>query len=259
MVAGDAEAARATARAAMPWRGFLLDALLGALLLIGFSLLLIVPIVMLHVAMPGASGAHRSGEAAMAAAMPAITVAAIVAMLATALLMWWLRGRPLAGALRRMDAVPAYTLAVGAGFAIQLGAHLMMVLLARAGAGMEPSNVEPVTLLLATSPALAWALVVLVAPFAEELLVRHVLLRRFALAGHAAVGVVVTSLAFALMHEPVPTDAGVAAWLGGLAMYGTMGAAFAGVYLRTGRFRAAFLAHATCNASALVLAAYSAS
>ena len=257
--AGDAPAVAAPLRAALPWRGFLLDALLGALLLIGLSLLFIVPIVFMYVAMPGADGTIRSHDAAMAAAMPAITVAAIAAMLATALLMWWLRGRPLKGTLPRMDAVPAYTLAVGAGLAVQLGAFLMMLLLAKAGAGLEPSNVEPVTALLASSSWLAWGVVVLVAPFAEELLMRHVLLRRFALAGHGAAGLVLTSVAFALMHEPVPTQTGVAAWLGGLAMYTAMGAAFAAVYLRTGRFRAAFLAHAVCNASALVLAAYSAS
>jgi membrane protease YdiL (CAAX protease family) len=61
------------------------------------------------------------------------------------------------------------------------------------------------------------------------------------------------------MHEPVPTGAGVAAWLGGLAMYTGMGVGFALVYLRTGRLLAAFAAHAACNAAALLLAAYSGS
>jgi membrane protease YdiL (CAAX protease family) len=78
-------------------------------------------------------------------------------------------------------------------------------------------------------------------------------------ATRGGIGLVLTSVAFALLHEPVPTSAGIAPWLGGLAMYTGMGACFGAVYLGTGRFRASFLAHAACNATALVVAAYSAS
>jgi hypothetical protein len=257
--AGHGDVREVPLHAALPWRGFLLDCLLAAVLLIGLTLLLVVPIVMLHAVNPGAAGSGVGPEAAMAAAMPAITVAAIVAMLVTAVLMWWLRGRSLVGPLARMASMPAYGLAVTAGIVIQLGAQSLAWLLAQSGAGIQPSNAQPVTALLVTAPWLAWLLVVVVGPFAEELLMRHVLLRRFAVAGHGGIGLVLTSVVFALLHEPAPTDAGVAAWLGGLAMYAGMGAAFALVYLRTGRFRATFLAHAACNAAALVVAAYSAS
>ena len=257
MAAGDVGAPDAPAprRGALPWRAFLIDCLLLVVLLIGLTLVLVVPIVMMQV-----TGAPKAGPtAAIAAAMPAITAAAIVAMLLTAVSVWWLRGRSLAGALPRMDALPALGLAVVAGVVVQLAVQLFAWLLALSGAAIEPSNVQPITALLGSAPWLAWLLIVLVGPFAEELLMRHVLLRRFALAGRALAGLLLTSVAFALLHEPMPSGTGVAAWLGGLAMYTAMGAFFGAVYLRTGRLRAAFLAHATCNAVALVLAAYSAS
>ena len=257
--ADGAVAVAAPARSGLPWRGFLVDCLLGAVLLIGLTVVLVVPIVMVHVA--GATGAAKAAgpTAAMASAMPAITAAAIFAMLVTALLMWWLRGRRLVGSLPRMRALPAFALALVAGLIIQLATQALAWLLAKSGAGIEPSNVAPIVSLLGSAPWLAWLMIVVVGPFAEELLLRHVLLRRFALAGYGAVGLLLTSVAFALMHEPVPGAAGVASWLGALVLYTGMGAAFGAVYLRTGRLRAAFLAHAACNAMALVLSAYSGS
>lgn len=259
VLAGDAVAAVPPVRAALPWRGFLVDGLLATMLLVGLSVLFIMPIVLLHMAELTARGKAIDASPDLSAALPAITAAAILAMLLTAGLTWWLRGRALPGTLPRMAPAPAYGLALAAGIAIQLGTQAVAWLLAQAGAGPEPSNAEAVTALLRSAPWIAWGLVVVVGPFAEELLMRHVLLRRFAVAGYAGIGLVLTSLAFALLHEPTPTEAGVAAWLGGLAMYTGMGAAFAWVYLRTGRFRAAFLAHAACNAAALLLAPYSAS
>lgn len=254
--AGDPAAAPRPPVAAQPWRGFLVDALLAAVLLIGLSVLLIAPIGVWH-AMSQAEGGTYSPD--LGPVMPAITVAAIIAMMLTAVLMWWLRGRRLPGALPRMPALPATGLAIAAGVGIQLFAQGVMWLLHRTGSPLEPSNAEPIVALVQATPWLAWLMVVLAAPFAEELLMRHVLLRRFALAGHAVAGIVLTSLAFALLHEPLPGESGTMAWLGGLLLYGGMGAGFALVYLRTGRFRAAFLAHAVCNATALAAAAYSAS
>ena len=255
----EAAAAAAPTRAGLPWRGFLLDCALSAVTLVGVSTLMIVPIVMLHVAGLAAAGTPVVGTPDMGPIMPAITAAAIVAMLVTAGVVWWLRGRKLAARLARMAPVRAYGVALAAGVVIQVFAQCFTWLMAQSGAAMEPSNAQPVTALVQSAPWLAWLLIVAVGPFAEELLMRHVLLRRFAVAGYAGIGLVLTSVAFALLHEPMPTEAGVGPWLVGLAMYTGMGAAFAWVYLYTGRFRAAFLAHAACNAMALVLAAYSAS
>lgn len=256
---GDAGGIAAPMREAVPWRGFLLDCLIAALLLVGLSVLLIVPIVLLHMAGPAAAGQPVGRVPQMREIMPAVTAAAITAMLLTALSVWWIRGRKMPGQVARMAAMPAYALALGAGIVIQLGAQSFAWLLARSGAGMEPSNAEPIAALLRAAPWLAWLLVVVVGPFAEELLMRHVLLRRFAVVARGGVGLVLTSVAFALLHEPAPSGSGIAVWLGGMAMYAGMGAFFGVVYLRTGRFRAAFLAHAACNATALVVAAYSAS
>lgn len=258
-VAGDAAAIAAPARPALPWRGFLIDCALGTMLLVGLSTLAIVPIVMLHMAELSAAGKPIVGTPDMGAVMPAITAAAIAAMLATAAVVWWLRGRRMPGQMARMASLPAFGLALVAGIAIQVGAQSFAWLLARAGVVTEPSNAAPVTALLVSMPWVAWLLIVAVGPFAEELLMRHVLLRRFAVAGFGGIGLALTSVAFALLHEPVPTDAGIGAWLGGLAMYTGMGAAFGLVYLRTGRLLAAFIAHAVCNAMALVVAAYSVS
>ncbi len=246
-------------RAAVPWRGFFLDSLLAGTGLFGLSIALIVPIVLWHAMTQTAAGKTVHDTPDLMPVMPAITIAAIVAMLLTALLVWWLRGRRLPGRLERMAAWPAAGLAVVAGIGIQLGAQAFGQLLDAVGAGMEPSNAQPISALVGSMPWLAGIMVVVVAPFAEELLMRHVLLRRFALAGRAAVGVLLTSLAFAMLHEPLPGDAGVPSWLGGLALYAGMGAGFALVYLRTGRFGAAFLAHAVCNAAALAAVAYSVS
>ena len=257
--AGNADAVAAPLRAALPWRGFLIDGLLAAVLLVGLAVLLIVPLVMLHMAGLAAAGKPTGAVPDLRAILPAVTAAAITAMLLTAGITWWLRGRKLGAMPVRMASTPAYAFALLAGIAIQVVAQSFAWLLAQSGAAVEPTNAEPVTALLRAAPWLAWSLVVVVGPFAEELLMRHVLLRRFALAGHAAAGLVLTSVAFALLHEPTPSDAGIAAWFGGLAMYTGMGAAFAAVYLRTGRFRATFLAHAACNATALLVAAYSAS
>lgn len=246
-------------RRALPWQGFLVDGALATVLLVGLSTVMIVPIVMLHMADLSAAGKPIAGTPDMDAVMPAITAAAIAAMLATAALVWWLRGRRMPGHRVPMAPLPAFGLALAAGVAIQAGAQAFVWLLAKSGAAMEPSNAAPVTALLGTAPWLAWLLIVAVGPFAEELLMRHVLLRRFAVAGFSGIGLALTSVAFALLHEPTPTDAGMLAWLGGLAMYTGMGAAFGLVYLRTGRLLAAFVAHAACNAMALVVAAYSVS
>lgn len=243
----------------LPWRGFLVDSLLAGVLLVGLSTMLIVPIVIIEMMANAPDGKMPAGEPDLSAMMPEITAAAIVAMLLTAVLVWWLRGRSLTGPMARMAPLAAYGLATAAGIFIQLVSQAFSWMLAESGAGPDPSNAEPVTALLQSAPWMAWLLIVIVGPFSEELLMRHVLLRRFAVAGYAVAGLVLTSVAFALLHEPVPTSAGVAAWLGGLAMYTAMGAGFALVYLRTGRFRAAFLAHAACNATALVLTAYSTS
>lgn len=116
------------------------------------------------------------------------------------------------------------------------------------GSSMSASNEEYVEQLFATSSALAFFHLVVLAPVIEELLFRKFLFGRFAKAGLSALGIVATSALFALMHEPFPSDAQTGAgWLLLLLDYFLAGALFAGVYYKTGRLSAAMAAHATNN------------
>jgi membrane protease YdiL (CAAX protease family) len=97
------------------------------------------------------------------------------------------------------------------------------------------------------------------APLAEELLFRRVMLHRFLVAGRGLSGLVATSLLFAATHEVGQGGMhSLAQWLGLVLLYTGMGMGFGAVYLRTGRLWAAFLAHAACNATAMAAMAFSA-
>ena len=63
-------------------------------------------------------------------------------------------------------------------------------------------------------------------------------------------GYLLSSLLFALMHEPMPTQ-GMLRWLLILGLYGCIGAVLAWVYLKTGRLWLAVLAHASNNLFAM--------
>lgn len=100
-----------------------------------------------------------------------------------------------------------------------------------------------------------WFLIVfatIIAPAYEELLFRRVLFGRLLAAGRPWLGMLLSSLAFALLHEvPGISGNGPAAicqlWL----VYGAMGAAFAWLYWRTGTLWASIAAHGLNNAVAL--------
>ena len=243
-----------------PWGGFALDLVLSIGGVFALSTLFIVPIFAYQMLQAAPGTEIDDIDAQMQAMTPEIMLAAMLAMLATALLMWVLRGRSLPGEPARMAAVPAFGLAAAVGLAVQGVSLAVHLLLASQGAELAPTNAEPLKAMQAELPVVTWLMVILVGPFAEELLFRHVLLRRFVLAGRAVAGVVATSLVFAAMHEIAPGESrSVFAWLGLLAVYVAMGAGFGWVYVRTGRFLAAFASHAVCNAAALALMAFSAS
>ncbi len=115
-----------------------------------------------------------------------------------------------------------------------------------------PTNLSLMSDLLAQWPLSAVLFAVLLAPAYEELLFRRVLFGRLLAAGRPVLGIVLSSLAFALLHEiPGLSGNGVLAicqlWL----VYGAMGAAFAWLYWRTGSLWAAILAHGLNNAIAM--------
>ncbi|HYG06771.1 MAG TPA: CPBP family intramembrane glutamic endopeptidase [Stenotrophomonas sp.] len=115
-----------------------------------------------------------------------------------------------------------------------------------------PTNLSLMSDLLSQWPLSAVLFAVVLAPAYEELLFRRVLFGRLLAAGRPWLGMLLSSLAFALLHEiPGLSGNGVLAicqlWL----VYGTMGAAFAWLYWRTGSLWAAIIAHGLNNAIAL--------
>ncbi|WP_240635145.1 CPBP family intramembrane glutamic endopeptidase [Lysobacter enzymogenes] len=97
-------------------------------------------------------------------------------------------------------------------------------------------------------PALWLTFAVLIAPAYEELLFRRVLFGRLWAAGRPWLGLVLSSVAFALVHEPPGLGAGRGAGVLALwAVYTLMGAVFAWIYRRSGSLWVPYLAHAGNN------------
>lgn len=253
----------APARPGNPWAGLALDVLLAVAGIFIVSIILITPLLLLElVSLPEAERLRATADPdlLMRGAMAEVTFAALMAMLLVALGVWWLRGRSLPRPVPPTRAAHAAAWAVAAGVLIQgVVVALFHVLQALGGESpAQPSNVEPILALQKASPVLNWLMVVAVAPLAEELLFRRVMLHRFMVAGRGLVGLVVTSVLFAATHEVGQGGAhSLLQWLGLMAIYTGMGMGFGLVYLRTGRLSAAFLAHAACNATALAVMAFS--
>ena len=186
--------------------------------------------------------------------MPGPVALALIGIGATgiaALLTYLWRGRATvaerARSIQAIRALATWNLAVMAG----IGVFVFSAAVAWAGRslGVEP---EPTNLALmdaiADRPALVLLLVVVLAPAYEELLFRRVLFGRLWRAGRPWLGLVLSSLVFALVHEMPGLSANewpALAML--LVVYGGMGAAFAWVYWRTGTLWAPIIAHATNN------------
>lgn len=122
------------------------------------------------------------------------------------------------------------------------------------GVEPEPTNQEPIKQALAASPWFVGLFVVLIAPMYEELLFRRVLFGRLWAAGRPVLGMWLSGIAFALMHEPPgltgnPWSSAMLLW----GVYAFMGVAFAWVYRRTGTLWASIAAHALNNALALLV------
>lgn len=120
--------------------------------------------------------------------------------------------------------------------------------------GIEPAptNLPLMQQAMAQWPMFLAIFAVVLAPAYEELLFRRVLFGRLLAAGRPWLGIALSSIAFALVHE-VPGISGngplaiAQLWL----IYGAMGAAFAWLYWRTGTLWAPIVAHALNNAIAV--------
>lgn len=115
------------------------------------------------------------------------------------------------------------------------------------------SNLAIILEAYAAAPTATILAAVLVAPIGEELVFRRILLHRFAQGGRPGLGLVLTSLVFALIHEPLPGAAGALSWALTLATYIGMGLAFGALYLHTRRFAVVVAAHVLVNVGGIVL------
>ena len=122
------------------------------------------------------------------------------------------------------------------------------------GVKVEPTNLAIIEAAFLSNPVFLALFGVLIAPAYEELLFRRVLFGRLWAAGRPWLGVVLSSAAFALMHE-IPGTTGNSWQATGVLWltYVFMGAAFALVYWRTRTLWAPIAAHALNNAVALTL------
>lgn len=182
----------------------------------------------------------------------------LLAMLPTAVLFYFLRAR----ATRAERAASHAALARPATWGWMLITSLAVLALSygigwigdRLGSTPVPTNVALVEKAFDESPLFLIAFTVLLAPLYEELLFRRVLFGRLWRAGRPGLGLLLSSAAFALVHElpgmsTNPWPAMLQLWL----VYGAMGATFAWVYRRTGTLWAAIGAHALNNAFACAL------
>lgn len=124
----------------------------------------------------------------------------------------------------------------------------------QAGVEAAPTNQAMVEAAIISHPWFLLAFAVVLAPAYEELLFRRVLFGRLWAADRPWLGLVLSSAAFALMHEvPGLSDNPLSATALLLLVYGGMGAAFAWLYWRTRTLWAPIAAHALTNLTACLL------
>jgi membrane protease YdiL (CAAX protease family) len=160
--------------------------------------------------------------------------------------------RARAHAALRQRATWGWTVVVGT--AVFLGSSALGWLGQQLGSEPVPTNLALVEEAAREWPVFLFLFAAILAPAYEELLFRRVFFGRFLAAGRPWLGLLLSSLAFALVHEVPgvsanPPLAVVQLWL----IYGGMGAAFAWLYWRTGTLWAPFLAHALNNGIALAV------
>jgi membrane protease YdiL (CAAX protease family) len=251
--------------AGSPVGGFFLDLLIAAATLLGLSLLCSVVWGLWRGVEVGREAA-RTGAAMPAATdmaqllgQPGALAQMLIALLSTggaALLVYFFRRR--ATSAERATSVQAlrrrttwgWTLLVAA--LVFAGSSLIGWSAKQLGIEPVPTNLPLMEQALANFPLFLVLFAVFLAPAYEELLFRRVLFGRLWAAGRPGLGIVLSSAAFALMHEVPGTSANglpeiLQLWL----IYGGMGAAFAWLYRKTGTLWAAIAAHAINNAIAL--------
>ena len=252
-------------RARSPVAGFLIDLGVATITLLGLSLLGGVVWGLYRAVVVGYSTARATGAAPAADALGeqigqpgalAQILMALVATGGTALLLYFWR-RPADAAERqasrhalRRPSTWGWTLLVAT--AIVIGSNGIAFLAKQFGIEPVPTNLELMQNAIARFPLFLVLFAVVLAPAYEELLFRRVLFGRLWQAGRPWLGMLLSSLAFALVHEVPGTSANGPAEIAQLwLVYGGMGAAFCWLYRRTGTLWAAIIANGLNNAVAL--------
>lgn len=212
-----------------------------------------------------AAQAHADGltpsadEVAAMLGAPGALAQMLIAMTSTgaaALLLYFWRRRAdaaeRAASRRALGRASTWGLVLLVGCGVFLFSALVSTLAERFGWRPTPSNLPLMEQALDQWPWFLMTFAVLIAPAYEELLFRRVLFGRLLAAGKPWLGMLLSSLAFALMHEiPGLSGNGPLAILQLWLVYAGMGAAFAWVYWRTGTLWASIAAHALNNGIAL--------
>ena len=243
--------------------GFALDLLVAITVVVGgtFAAMMVwgawrVQAVMRELG--GSTDAVAIGQALGEPGVLAQMLAAILGMSAAAAMLYFWR-RP-AGTAERQRSLQAarqrgtWGWALGAGVLVFAGSSLSGWLISLGGADPVPSNLALVDEAARRWPLFLVLFAVVLAPLYEELLFRRVLFGRFIEAGRPWLGLVLSSVAFALMHEVPGLSANPPlAVVQLLAVYAFMGGVFAWLYWRTGTLWAPIAAHALNNALALLV------
>jgi len=176
----------------------------------------------------------------------ALLLIGISSLYISIMLLWAMRGRTLSVQPVQTKSSDAVWLAIGSGFSLCLFMMFCTWTLNHLGFGMRPGNQALLEEAGKNAPLFIAVFTIFVAPVFEELFFRKQLFARFQNAGHTAVGYVFSSILFALLHEPQPTQ-GLPAWCLMLLLYAAMGSVFAWVYQKTGKLWPAMLCHASNN------------
>ncbi|NYF37167.1 CPBP family intramembrane glutamic endopeptidase [Stenotrophomonas sp. JAI102] len=249
-----------------PLAGFFIDLGIGAAVLLSLSLIGGLVWGLYRGAIVGYQAARDGADASAVADLaqqlgqPGALAQILMALGATggaALVLYFFRRRatPAERALSlqaaRRPSTWGWTLLVAT--AVIIGSNLIAWLAKQAGIEPVPTNLALMEQAITRFPWFLALFAVVLAPAYEELLFRRVLFGRLWQAGRPVLGIVLSSLAFALVHEIPGTSANgpweiAQLWL----VYGSMGAAFAWLYQRTGTLWAPIVAHGLNNGIALV-------
>ncbi|MBK0053976.1 CPBP family intramembrane glutamic endopeptidase [Stenotrophomonas sp. S39] len=257
--------ATAAPRRGSPVAGFFIDLGIGAATLFILSLVSGLAWGLYRGIQVGYASAKNNGAAIDPASVtealgtPGALAQVLMALVSTggaALLLYFWR-RPANAAERQASAQAlrrpstwGWTLLVAT--LIVIGSNGIAFLAKQLGVEPVPTNLALMQHAIERFPLFLVLFAVVLAPAYEELLFRRVLFGRLWQAGRPWLGMLLSSLAFALIHEIPGTSANGPAEIAQLwLVYGGMGAAFCWLYRRTGTLWAAIIAHGLNNAVAL--------